>query len=89
MNARIDQFGNFVTVVHIGSGDQFLLHQDDVSKIGTKEKVSVYAKKGMGYIAPSDSAPAGRYIAQPRYFVASYLSSQVEADAGTSKTASR
>lgn len=73
MIVREDRLGNFETVVHVGTGDEFLIHQEDVQKLGTRDKVSVYAKKGLGYIAPGDMYPKGRYVGQPRFFVASFL----------------
>lgn len=68
-----DIIRNFVDVVHTSSNDKFRLHKDDLSKIGTTEKVAVFEKKNLSYLSPSKSHPKGKFRARVKFFVASYL----------------
>lgn len=73
IDVKEDRIGNFVEVVHTGSGDLFRLHQDDVLKVGTQTKVAVYEKKPIDFMPPSAKCPKGMYRARVKYFVATYL----------------
>jgi len=68
-----DKQQKFVTVRHTGSGDSFRLHEDDLPKIGTEQKVSVYELNNLSWTPPNSNYPKGRFGAKVKYFVASYL----------------
>lgn len=73
---KTDLLANFIQVTHIGSGDLFKLHKDDLPKLGTPAKVAVYENQPVDFLPPSTQHPKGHYRSKVKYFVAQYLTAQ-------------
>lgn len=70
---KTDKVSNFVQVHHEGLNTNYRLHKDDLTKLGTPQKVCVFASDNKAYFAPDDVYPHGRYQAQVKTFVGSFL----------------
>lgn len=73
LTAKSDKLSQFVIVHHEGTNTDFRMHQDDMAKLGTPQKVCVYDVQFKRYYEPDAKYPAGRYTAGVHVFVASYL----------------
>lgn len=51
MSPKVDYRKNFVVVCHVITSDRFLVHKDDLKKIGTDQKVGVYEENPVGFMA--------------------------------------
>jgi hypothetical protein len=71
--AREDKMKKFVKVVHKATGKEYRLHEEDLPKLQTEQKVAVYDFDGVAYQAPDGDNPQGKYLANVKYFVGSYL----------------
>lgn len=73
MIPKTDRIGNFVKIVNTVNNTKWRLHQSDVPKLGSNEKVAVYELGADEYEAPSKDFPKGRYFAKFKFFIGTYL----------------
>lgn len=70
---KVGKLKEFVVVHHEGTNTNWRMHESDLPKLGTPQKVLVYAEKNSAYYPPDEKYPDGRYLAQTRIYVGSYI----------------
>lgn len=73
MDLRVDLRKNFVIARHVVTSDQYLIHKDDVVKLGSEEKVGVYEAQPVGFKEAEVLGTKGTYFYKNKVFIAKYL----------------
>lgn len=73
IEAKRDKVRNFVVARHIVTSDPYLVHKEDVEKLGTDEKIGVYEAQAKGFIPAKCSQTKGTYLHPCRIFIGRYL----------------
>lgn len=77
IEARRDKVKNFVVARHVVTSDPYLVHREDVQKLGTEQKVSVYEAEAKGFIPASSAETSGTYLHPHRVFIGRFLELRV------------